>query len=1630
MADSKQIIELEVKQVQEQLIKLIQERKNLQEEFEQLTGSSHQLLQEIQEDPTSASERKLHKYEAEKRRIEEKLEVLESEISEKAKRITLLDSKAGLFLQQVSTPPLSNNLSNIDGQAEVDVAGDEGIGSAVTVGAGGRCDEGARDGARQVVVKCSQGMDLEVSQAAGEGRQATHGQQHEVQECDHADTLDANKVESGNVRPEVNGVTSPEIEVTSPEIEVTSPEIAGHLVHEDTILAAAAEGTPGHKDAGAGETTGTAESEPTGGEEKCEGQENLIMTNVRSELKSVVSVDDKQSCLGDTVVEDEKAKGPATPEPLENGVSDQEKELNESEVPSHTQVGETLGDSQEAQPTTGNEAQAVDVPEGASGAQTGQEGTHAGVEVTSAGKQSSDSSTPVGEGVGDQVTSLSVLVAELRRVKDDMGKCMTVKEHSFVDLEDQLQAANREVSSLKASMALLSKDLQDKKQSYRALEEENKKKKMDIELKLGEVQEVANKCTMLSEEKVDLLRKMEVLEIMMTEYRTEIEMLVGEKNQMEQQTKQLLAARTATSTAEAEIDSRTSVEDKEREIEELVEKIQSMEKEMKDLNDKLKVTNRHLKVMAREREYKQRECEILKHKVEMVELKMCELQGTFDMLMKAVMVERDDLIKEMDVKNGQIDDLEQTVVRLKETHEQELENVLYEKRLSDEEIVRYKSGELRTPGMLEKELETAKQNECLEKKLREKTTEAESLEKKVKTVHDDMTDFVNSLKDEMSRYRDDSHKLLQEKTNLAETFSSLQEEHKELQRKHQNSEKSFEELEKVSQEKSVTMGSLKIQLEDVQKQLENVTAKTLSVSSEMLKKAEESREELCAREATIQELTVTLTNNQKQSMENYNALQQDMNSLQAKLKTSLEEHKKQQKELEERLKLSEKEKVKELNALQEETKSLKAELSGKNEKLQTAKQRKPAKGTEAQMEKDKEIEALNKKVEELTKSLASSQEATQGKEAKSSQEASQGKEAKSSQEASQGKEAKSSQEASQGKEAKTAADTDGVHLHQQIKDLTAELATHKRNESGSEASKNQEDFEASIDTKEKKIQLLESKVSDLEMCLANKSGYITQLEDRLKDSPQIPNSAEAHLAQINQLSADISKFKEELKQTYEECKALKNTVSQLENDKKSIEDEKAKIVEEYESKLRLSNGGAEQAEALLEQKKNSVERLELELRSSSVFRIDMSEAQPEMTQKPGTQATHSAGSWKADHLDDVHTDALQAETHSGPTQLKVFQKDLFGGVQGHAYDEKKAILDYEDQISSLIANHHEQMSSLNTKYEAKRVEEKAEFGRVLVAKIDHYDKQVVSQDEEINGLKTDIAKLQMEIYDKVKIIEELEGSLDDMALTSAALRGQVDDLKVAITRASTSTSTSQSCLDFLHAEYETRMQHIQEHYEARLNALQSCLPGTDVELQAVACASPSEESEYSIELSCLRPFLQGTADQATAILSAMGAVPKPPCPASTKLKPSLCLQSEAGSHKGAPPEPGSSTITALSSTTHPSRLDPNTTAHDKYRIKLELSACCIEKLQDFEACLDEARAQVSEATAKRLRLEESLTENLGAGATLTAQIDQLRRHNQDLQDTVQCHHREKEETDKRLAALELSNERSKNQVAC
>ncbi|CAL4075696.1 unnamed protein product [Meganyctiphanes norvegica] len=96
-------IELECQLVQEQLITLTTARSELLREFEQLISGSARLLLQIQEDASPASERKLHKYEAQKRLLEERLTSLETELREKAEKLAELDSKAGDYLLKVSS---------------------------------------------------------------------------------------------------------------------------------------------------------------------------------------------------------------------------------------------------------------------------------------------------------------------------------------------------------------------------------------------------------------------------------------------------------------------------------------------------------------------------------------------------------------------------------------------------------------------------------------------------------------------------------------------------------------------------------------------------------------------------------------------------------------------------------------------------------------------------------------------------------------------------------------------------------------------------------------------------------------------------------------------------------------------------------------------------------------------------------------------------------------------------------------------------------------------------------------------------------------------------------------------------------------------------------------------------------------------------------------------------------------------------------------------------------------------------------------------------------------------------------------------------------------------------------------
>ncbi|KAK4307189.1 hypothetical protein Pmani_021040 [Petrolisthes manimaculis] len=1580
MTDPKQEIALECQRVQEELLRLTSERGNLKREFEQLTKSSHHLLQQIQEDTSYASERKLNNYEAEKRRIEEKLEALESDIREKDKRIALLDIKAGDYLLQVSTT--SNSLYDSTEKVEIAVDGEDG--KPETVGEGAKSDEGAQVG----------GDDEE-----------NEGEVEEPNEKPFplSDTGEEDKRKSDEELPQqVENITVVVSQDAAEEI-VQSAVLSNELV--DEVIEEKKE------------------------EILIENDKN-VDENIAVDSSDVVQITRENEIIESVNIAEETDNVKVVPSA--------EKVIHEDENKSpSSDVADALPSATSAAPPSPSSPPHPPAPPASLPLTT--DGT-AGRDIT--GKQPS-----VGSPVGDQVMSLSSLVAELRRVKDDMGKCMTVKEHSFIELEDQLQVANKEVAGLKDSMARLSKDLEEKDQGYQALESENLKKKMDIELKMTEVQEVTNKCSMLGEEKIDLLRKLEVLEIMMTEYRTEIEMLIAEKTEMEQQTKQLMAARTTTSTAEAEIDSRTSVEEKEKEIEELVEKIQSMEQQMKELNDKLKVTNRHLKVMAREREYKQKECEILKRKVEVVELKMCELQGTFDMLVKAVMKERDDVIKEMEEKTKGIDDLQQTLVRLKDTHEQELEVVLYEKKLIQDELDEYKSGTLQSTADKEELTHVTQQKEQLEVDVKLKAEENQLLEQKVKTIQSDMNDFVSTLKDEMARLREESEKTKEDKSKLSEVFSSLQAEHLEMEAKHKATEKSFQDLQKANQEKTDSLEALQTQLEDLQRQQEELNERNSKLAKDIASKEEEYREELTARERTIQELNVTLTNNQKQSMENYTALQEDMSVLQAKFKNAVEEHRRQTKEAEDRWKQLEEEKSKEVQGLEEKVKTLEEKMSQKSTPPADASHSLSAEGEcrEAK-DKQKEIESLNQKVKELTVTLETSQNST------------------------------SKEKPEEG----AAAEIDTNALKQKIKDLKKELETLKgksQEEGESGPFKSDEEFRAVIAKKEEKIKTLGSKVTDLENCLDNKSGYIAELEGKLKGGPseQQNSSTEAHLQQISKLSTDITKLKEELEQTNQECSSLKSTVSQLETDKRSIEDERAKLVQEYETRLQQANGSLDEASANLEQKKNLVERLELELSNISRSRVDeiarldsnhigrvaeiiklhknkveelkasnaakisellrhiedickekkavedelknLTLTNEETSKTEGTlmqerdilqskicslektvvlltkekntieeekkslkinfeeeqtmamemqtqmvsdleklilnlesernnlrneieklnssnnlqgvtilesekkhailedqiiimakekdilveeikklkeiigeetvirinedhqkirtieelttkvtQLENSLENSQAslEEQEEIYARKLREEKDSHLTQLTTLRNELGVEVDVMEEEREQVELEYEDRISLAIVQYQEQLSAITNKYEAQLLEEKAEFGRVLIDKIDEYEAKMSAQAAKLASCETQMDALQSEVDEKAKTIEELECNLDDMILMRAALKAQLDDLKMTLTKmgssnvgASNAVSERDSCLDLLHAEYEARLTEMQEQYEAQLSYLRSLLEGTDYDARATGCSSPSQDSEYSIELSCLRPYLQG-----------------------------------------------------------------------------------------------------------------------------------------------------------------------------
>lgn len=594
----------------------------------------------------------------------------------------------------------------------------------------------------------------------------------------------------------------------------------------------------------------------------------------------------------------------------------------------------------------------------------------------------------VDEGSSEPILSLSSLVAELRKVKDEMGKCMTVKEKSFLDLEDELAASRKDQSLLKQQMLSMMAKMDTREKKLQDLMDENRKYKEELENKAKELESAKSSGT--DAEKEELENKLKVLELMMVEYRAEIETVTGEKTQVEKQAKDLakeITNRSEDGVSDGELDKSEAdaLEDSsgsERgspdissadqldmtQEDDTLDDYSILEEENKKLSEKLRSTSRYLKALAHDREHKRKECSVLQEKVQLVEGKMMQLQGTFDTLVSAVMVERDDLVKEGEAKAAQISSLSQQVkdlqereiqlvqqankaaleeeavkmtksatdelrasfqaenAKLKEDYEQQIKSLNVERDSAEENLKSEVSSLKNLNGTYQSLISTLKSNlvkligektpaeesskDLLVQQLKEKEEECRNLENRIETLNADMNEFVTCLKDEMARMKEDMAKQSEARLQLEVTCDTLTEEHRDaiIEKK---------KVEETSVELSIALNEQRSIVESLKEQVEDLTSKNTSLSCEFHEKEEEYNEELKAREATIQELKITITKNQKQSTENYRGVQEDMSALQLKMSEEIEEAKATIEQLEQQREVSIQEKKKLEDQIQE-----------------------------------------------------------------------------------------------------------------------------------------------------------------------------------------------------------------------------------------------------------------------------------------------------------------------------------------------------------------------------------------------------------------------------------------------------------------------------------------------------------------------------------------------------------------------------------------------------------------------------------------------------------------------------------------------------------------------------------------
>ena len=135
--------------------------------------------------------------------------------------------------------------------------------------------------------------------------------------------------------------------------------------------------------------------------------------------------------------------------------------------------------------------------------------------------------------------------------------------------------------------------------------------------------------------------------------------------------------------------------------------------------------------------------------------------------------------------------------------------------------------------------------------------------------------------------------------------------------------------------------------------------------------------------------------------------------------------------------------------------------------------------------------------------------------------------------------------------------------------------------------------------------------------------------------------------------------------------------------------------------------------------------------------------------------------------------------------------------------------DLEGKISKLKSDYEEQIYTCQQQSESRLSEEKAEFGRVLVTKIDEYEKKLSEKIDEISGYQVRLDSLQKDYEDKLTTIGELETNLADLSYIRLGLEKEVRELKSTVNQ-----------LKKVDPSNENHLKDVRNQFEERANRLQ------------------------------------------------------------------------------------------------------------------------------------------------------------------------------------------------------------------